>query len=202
MIDDARDDAQDDGPTGPCLPGGASSAAVRSDRDLADLDDDLDRDELRNRYYGLLQEIRVILPGVQVLLAFLLTVPFADRFPNLDRAGRVAYGVALGSALLSVFCLLTPAVLHRVGIRRARAGRLLWSIRTTVAGLALLALALLSAFWGVSRLVFGGAVAAAVTIPVIVFVGVVWLVLPNNLAVRTGHDADSSAATAHPGDAP
>jgi Family of unknown function (DUF6328) len=51
-----------------------------SDEDTEDLDDVADREELRQRYYGLLQELRVVLPGVQVLLAFLLTAPFAQRF--------------------------------------------------------------------------------------------------------------------------
>ncbi len=49
------------------------------DRPASELDDRADREELRERYYGLLQELRVILPGVQVLVAFLLTVPFASR---------------------------------------------------------------------------------------------------------------------------
>ena len=46
-----------------------------SERPPEALDDELDRGELRDRYYGLLQELRVVLPGVQVLVAFLLTIP-------------------------------------------------------------------------------------------------------------------------------
>src|SRR6059036_2923903 len=66
------------------------------------LDDDDDRDELRNRYYTLLQELRVVLPGVQVLAAFLLTVPFAQRFAVLDATGKTLFAVSLVSASLSV----------------------------------------------------------------------------------------------------
>lgn len=60
------------------------------DRTLAELDNERDRVELRSRYYGLLQELRVVLPGVQVFLAFLLTVPFTQRFDDVDDRGRMA----------------------------------------------------------------------------------------------------------------
>ena len=52
--------------------------------DAAELDDDRDRDELRSRYGMLLQELRVLLPGVQLLVAFLLTAPFAQGFERVD----------------------------------------------------------------------------------------------------------------------
>ena len=127
MIHDVADDDDDDGEDLDAR----DARAVRNigDRPLSDLDDDVDRVELRNRYYGLLQELRVILPGVQVLLGFLLTVPFAQRFSELDRTERIAYGVALFATFLSVICLLTPAVFHRVGERTARSARLRWGIR-------------------------------------------------------------------------
>ena len=70
------------------------------------LDDDADREELRQRYYGLLQELRVLLPGVQVLAAFLLTAPFAQRFGDLDRTSEIVYGVSLVSAVASVIAFL------------------------------------------------------------------------------------------------
>lgn len=148
------------------------------DRRVADLDDDVDRDELRSRYYGLLQELRVILPGVQVLLGFLLTVPFAQRFPELDRTERVAYGIALFAAFLSVICLLTPAVFHRVGERTARSARLRWGIRLTLTGLALLAVALLAALWSVTEFVFGNVWARGVAAVGVVSLLTLWIVLP------------------------
>jgi hypothetical protein len=98
-----------------------------SDADLDELDDERDRDELRRRYYGLLQELRVVLPGVQVLLAFLLTVPFARRFSELDDPGRGLFAVALVGAASSVVCFVAPTVLHRVGHRQARRERLEWA---------------------------------------------------------------------------
>jgi len=70
------------------------------------LDDERDREELRGRYEMFLQEIRVILPGVTVLLAFLLTVPFSQRFGELGRFERRGFGIALIASALSVVCLI------------------------------------------------------------------------------------------------
>ena len=157
---------------------------VPSDEDTRDLDDIADRKELRDRYYGLLQELRVVLPGVQVLLAFLLTVPFAARFEALDAWSRRAYEVALTSSMLSVAFLLAPTFLHRFGERTARRDRLLWSIRLMVVGLVLLGVSLLTAMWGVARFVFGGAAAWALVLPVGIVMFALWIVLPFTLRRR------------------
>lgn len=156
----------------------------RSDEDIKDLDDVVDREELRQRYYGLLQELRVVLPGVQVLLAFLLTAPFAQRFEDLDDWGRRSFGLALTSSMFSVVCLLGPTFLHRLGERTARSARLLWSIRLMVVGLALLGVSLVTAMWSVARLVFGTTTAWRLVTPVAVTMVGLWVVLPLTLRRR------------------
>lgn len=154
------------------------------DRSASQLDDEADREELRQRYEVLLQELRIALPGVQVLLAFLFTVPFAERFGELDELGRDLFGVAMVSALLAVILLLTPTVIHRIGDRTARSARLVWGIRTVVCGLAMLALALLSALWCVSRYVFGDVTALLITGPAVAAFVLLWLVLPRFVGPR------------------
>lgn len=161
-----------------------SDARRETDRDAADLDDELDRDELRQRYYGLLQELRVVVPGVQVLVAFLLTAPFAARFAELDDLQRRAFGVAMMSGMLSVTAYIAPMAFHRVGERKVRATRLKWSIRCTLVGLAALAVALLSALFVVSDLTFGLAPAVAFTIVAGLAMALLWLVFP--LSQRRG----------------
>lgn len=156
------------------------------DRPLHELDDRADREELRQRYYGLLQELRVILPGVQLLGAFLLTVPFAQEFGRLDRPGRVAYGTALITALLSVVCLLTPTVYHRVASRAERTARLRWGIRMTLLGMILLGVALVTGLWCVSRFVFGNLTAWLLTIVLFGSIVLLWIALP----LATGRDPD------------
>ena len=94
--------------------------------------------------YGLLQELpgRLSFPSLQVLITFLLTSPFAAGFPHLDSTNRFLFGVATVSGLLSVITLLTPTVFHRVANRRYRSARLVWAVRCTMVGLALLGIAL------------------------------------------------------------
>jgi MFS family permease len=164
----------------------SDDTAPSDDRDLAELDDVKDREELRERYQTLLQELRVVLPGVQVLLAFLLTTPFTQRFTDLDKTGRDTFGFAMVTAMLSVACLLTPTIFHRVGGRQERKSRLAWGIRLTVVGLLLLALSLLSGLWCVSRFVFGSTTAWWLTALVAGTILLLWFALPAIVA----HDRD------------
>jgi MFS family permease len=154
------------------------TAPEHSELPADQLDDEADKEELRQRYYGLLQEMRVVLPGVQVLVAFLLTAPFAGRFEEVDGAGRAAFAVATISAMVAVGCLLTPAVFHRVGDRTRRSVRLTWGIRLSKVGIGCLAVALLAALWCVSRFVYGGGWATAVTAAMAAAFVSMWVVLP------------------------
>lgn len=150
----------------------------RSELPAEELDDELDKAELRQRWYGLLQEMRVVLPGVQVLVAFLLTVPFASTFDELDGVGRTSFAIATVSAMLAVACLLAPTVFHRVGERTRRSSRLVWGIRLSKVGMAFLGVALLVALWCVTRFVYDDLWAAVVTVPMTVVFVLLWVVLP------------------------
>ena len=109
----------------------AQESRDRAARSASGLDDEADRSELRDRYYGLLQELRVVVTGVQVLLAFLLTVPFTQRFSQLDDSELAWFGAALVSAIFSVVAFVTPTAMHRYGKRTARGDRLRLSIVMT-----------------------------------------------------------------------
>lgn len=162
------------------------------DRPLAALDDRADRAELRRRYYGLLQELRVLVPGSQILVAFLLTAPFADRFPQVDHLGRVFYGIALTTSVLSVITFITPTAIHRVGHRRSRVGRLRWSIRTMRLGLVSLGVALTSAFLVVSRAVFDDWIAWALAGAVVATMVSMWVVVPHYAGRSTHTPTDAT----------
>ena len=134
---------------------------------------------------------RVLLPGVQILVAFLLTIPFDSRFEQLDELGRRLYGSALVAGILAVVAFTTPTVLHRLGHRRARSARLTWSIRVTRLGLGFLGVALLLALALVTRLVFGGGPALIITVGVGVAMATLWVLLPTRLAMHgAGHDLE------------
>ena len=150
---------------------------------LSELDDHRDRDELRGRYEMFLQEVRVILPGVQVLLAFLLTVPFSNRFGDLDAAGRRGFAVSLFATSVAVLCLMTPSVFHRMADRTARKARLTWGIRMNALGVTSLAIALVAGLWTVSRLAFGATTAWIAAIAFAALLVSVWVLLPKLVIV-------------------
>lgn len=156
-----------------------------SELPVTELDDLEHREELRGRYYGLLEELRLVLPGAQVLVAFLLIAPFSQRFEELDRVGLNSYLVALLSSALATVCLITPTAYHRAGGRTARASRLKWSVRTTRAGLVLLALGLTAAMFCVTRFVFDNTLAATISAGLLVTITAMWGALP----VLTGRRA-------------
>ena len=145
------------------------------------LDDERDREELRNRYYGLLQELRVVLPGVQVLVAFLLTVPFAQRFGELDDLDRGLYGAALLFTILSAIAFISPTALHRFGSRTARGQRLRVSIVMSRVGLLCLGVGLALALLVVSRFLFATAVTALLVGITVVAMATFWIIVPSLL---------------------
>lgn len=159
-------------------PAGSPAPEPASERPELELDDDLDREELRGRYYGLLQELRVLLPGVQVLVAFLLTAPFANRFGELDARGRDLYAVSLLSGIGSVVAFVTPIAFHRLGRRTIRAERLHWAILTSRVGLLGLATSLVAALAVVARLTFSGGVALLFVLGTAAFLLGAWVALP------------------------
>ena len=76
-----------------------------------------EKERLNRNLDQLLQELRVVIPGVQVLFAFLLAVPFSTRFDRVDQFERVVYFIALLFAALSAVLLLAPSIQHRILFR-------------------------------------------------------------------------------------
>ena len=148
------------------------------DTRFEDLPDD-EKEEQRDRYRELLEELRTVIPGVQVLFAFLLTVPFSARFADVDDLGRRVFGASLLSTALATVAFVAPAAYHRVAHRRDRAARLQLSIRLALAGLALLALSVTLAMFVVVRFVYDSTVAGGViAVIVAAAAGSLWYVLP------------------------
>ena len=103
-----------------------------------------DEQEQRNRQLlELLNELRVAMPGVQVLFGFLLTVPFQQRFSQTTSAQRTIYTVALVAAAVASAFLIGPGALHRVTFRaRQKAFIIQWGSWEFIVGLAALAVAM------------------------------------------------------------
>lgn len=146
-------------------------------------DDDQRDDEERERHHRelveLLNELRVALPGVQVLFAFLLTVPFTTRFDALTSVQtNVFMGAFLATGIASIL-LIGPSAYHRMRFRDGDEERMLrTSNRWALTGLGFLALALMLVVYLVAELVTSTpfAVLAAATFAVLA-VGL-WFALP------------------------
>jgi amino acid transporter len=147
-------------------------------------DDDDDRGEssserLDRELIELLNELRIALPGVQVLFAFLLTLPFTQRFAELTTTQRNVYFATLCAAIASTAFLMTPTAYHRLRWRRYDKERLLRiANRAAIAGIALLALAICGAAFLIADVLFGASGAAATVIAVAALLGLLWFVLP------------------------
>jgi hypothetical protein len=135
----------------------------------------------------LLQELRVALPGVQVLFAFLLTVPFQQSFRDVTEFQRdVYFGTLLCSTLASAL-LMAPSAYHRLNFRRRDKTHIVETAnKFMIAGLAVLAVAMTGAVTLVTDYLFGPVtVALTVAIAALGF-ATLWFVMP--LARRRERD--------------
>jgi Family of unknown function (DUF6328) len=127
----------------------------------------------------LLNELRVILPGVQFLFAFLLTVPFSQRFSQLDGLETGVFFVTLLCTAVATALLMAPSAQHRVLWREGvREQRLKLGNTLTIVGLIFLVPAMVGAVFVVSAFIFGLSVAVAVTLLLVVFFALMWFALP------------------------
>ena len=123
---------------------------------------DQDRDEteaqrLDRNWSSLLQELRVAQTGVQLLTGFLLTLPFQQRFSQLDSVMRTVFLVTFGCSVGATVLLVAPASMHRLLFRRHRLNTLVSAAHTyAMAGLLLLGVAL----GGVAVVIFDAVVGA------------------------------------------
>jgi hypothetical protein len=157
---------------------GHHEPSLRLDDDVERLDDVADREELRTRYYGLLQENRVLVPGVQVLVAFLIAVPFNSRFTEVDGLGRGLWLGALIFGSIAVVMLMAPIVFHRVGERRRRTARLSWAIRMQRSGIVCIAISMCLALTVVTRFAMSAGWATATLIVLVGVIAGAWFVVP------------------------
>lgn len=140
---------------------------------------------LDRNWSSLLQELRVVQTGVQLLTGLLLTLPFHDGFEDLRMELRIVYLITVSCSIGATVLLIAPIGIHRLMFRRHRLDIVVMTAhRLAYAGILLLALTLS----GVMVLIFGavldlwaGTLAGLVTALAIV---AFWLALP--LALRVG----------------
>jgi hypothetical protein len=104
----------------------------------------------------LLNELRVALPGVQILFAFLLTVPFSQRFSRATDFQQNLYYVTLLTTAASAICFIAPTATHRLRFhRRERAYIIESANRLLIIGLVFLAVAIVGALTLITDFLYG-----------------------------------------------
>ena len=137
------------------------------------------QERINRELLELLNELRVALPGVQFLFAFLLVVPFSQGVDELTDFQRDVYLVALLAAAIATALLIAPAAQHRVLFRQRDKDALLRrSNRSAFAGLVVLALAVCSALLLVVDVLFDRTLAWTVAGTVAALLIWWWLAVP------------------------
>jgi len=127
----------------------------------------------------LLQELRIALPGVQVLFGFLLTVPFTARFATLTAFQKAVFFVTMVTSALTIAFFVAPTVNHRLLFgKHDKAYIVTVANRLTITGVGLLALSMCGALLFVTDVVFDGSTAAITTAVAFLVFAVLWFVAP------------------------
>jgi hypothetical protein len=158
VVAGARDDRADVSPDGR-----QETEAERADRNFNEL----------------LQELRVAQTGVQILFAFLLTLPFTQRFHEVNTHQRIVYLGILVATALATACLIGPVSQHRILFRQHRKPEIVESAdRLSQIGLAFLFVAVIGSVYLIFDVVVGRGLAVAVTAALAVVFILIWYVQP------------------------
>ncbi|GAA1481029.1 DUF6328 family protein [Gordonia sinesedis] len=180
--------------TEPGTPNHARRAAPAFTSPPADLDDAAwDREQrsetpterLDRNWAALLQELRVVQTGVQILTGFLLTLPFQSRFADAPDWLRTVYLITVACAVPASILLAAPVALHRLLFRRHRLDEVVGHAhRLAFGGLLLLGLSLCGSVvvvFGATAGPTAAAVAGAITL---VLVATFWVAIPMSVRYR------------------
>ena len=141
--------------------------------------EETDLERLDRNLIELMGELRVALPGVQVLFAFLLVAPFNQRFGSVTQFERRLYFAALLCTLLSCILLIAPTLVHRLQFRLGQKAHIVTlANRLTIMGLTVFAIAMTCAVLLVTHYLFGTTTAVVTTVIVAIAFVVTWYLLP------------------------
>jgi len=138
----------------------------------------------------LLGELRIALPGVQMLFAFLLTVPFYARFDTLNHFSRSVFFSTFASTTVAAVFMIAPSSNHRLSFRAQDKERLLFRANGfAIVGLAFLAVAICGVTFFISAMVLGENTAPYATVVTALLIGLTWYLAP--LARKAAHDDEA-----------
>ncbi len=140
-----------------------------------------EKERIDRELIELLNELRVALPGVQVLFAFLLTVPFSNGFSKITAGERAVYFAAFICAMIATALLIAPSAYHRLNFRapeREKERMLFTANRLSIGGSVFLALAMGAVVYLISDVLYHIGAAAPITGAAAVLFVWFWYVLP------------------------
>ena len=148
-------------------------------REVDDTRDETPDERADRNLNELLQELRVALPGVQILFAFLLAVPFQQRFAEVTQFQEKTYFVVLLLSTVATALLIAPTAYHRLNFGRGDKQHIVaMASRLAVVGMGMLALAMTGAVLLITDLLFGQTTVTIVATAVLFVFAVMWFVLP------------------------
>ena len=137
------------------------------------------RERTERQMAELLQELRVALPGVQILFAFLLTVPFAQGFERVTSFQKNLFFATLLCTAVSTACFIAPTATHRLRFHKRDREYVIESANTLlIAGLAFLSLAIIGAVALITDFLFDGGARWIWPALIALIIAVLWFVRP------------------------
>jgi hypothetical protein len=140
----------------------------------------MDEQEKRDRQMlELLNELRIALPGVQILFAFLLTVPFAQGFQRVTDTQKTLFYASLLATAASTICLIAPSATHRLRVHQSdRAFVIETANKYMIAGLAFLGIAIVLAIATVTDYIYDSWIVWAAPAAIAAVLGATWFLRP------------------------
>jgi O-antigen/teichoic acid export membrane protein len=127
----------------------------------------------------LLNELRVALPGVQILFGFLLTVPFAQGFQRVTPTQKGLFYASLLATIASTICLIAPSATHRLRFHRRDRTYLIETANTyLIAGLVFLGVAIVLALVMITDYLYDGLLVWFSPVVVAAVLLALWFVRP------------------------
>ena len=141
--------------------------------------EETEKERVTRRWNEMLQELRVAQTGVQVLTGFLLTLPFSQRFDELDQVDKNAYLVTMCASILAAGALISPVAFHRVLFGKREKKWLIEAANNSArAGLLMLAVTMAGVVFLVFDLVVNRTAAVIATSTTLAVLATLWVVVP------------------------
>ncbi|MGV3711399.1 DUF6328 family protein [Pseudolysinimonas sp.] len=148
-------------------------------------DDETEDERVARNWDEILQELRVTQTGTQILLGFLLTIPFQQRFTELAGTQIIVYLSLVGAAAVATILAIAPVALHRALFRRGAKPQLVATANALMRlALAAIALALSGTVFLIFDVVLGHSAALIAGAATLLLTGIMWAVLPSFLRTR------------------